>query len=89
MGKSVEARMKALAEAIRRRQFDREGDEDPLSKSLSETESELLELDESGKALLLAELNQVDPESGTGLDLAMDDLEKWIADCREGRKFIW
>lgn len=89
MGKSVEARIKALAEEIRRRQWDHEGPTDPLSKSLFETERELLGLDEAGKVLLLAELNQVDPESETGLDLTMEDLEKWISDCREGRKFVW
>lgn len=89
MGSSIDSRLKALESAIRRRQFDREGDEDPLSKSLFEMESELLSLDEAGKALLLAELNQVDPESETGLDLTMEDLESWIADCREGRKFVW
>lgn len=86
---SVEARIKALAEEIRRRQWDQEGPTDPLSKSLSEMETELLDLDEAGKVLLLAELNQVDPETGTGLDLTAEDLEKWISDCREGRRFVW
>lgn len=89
MGKSVEARIKALAEAIRRRQWDHEGPTDPLSKSLFEMETELLGLDEPGRILLLTELNQTDPETGTGLDLTMEDLEKWIADSREGRKFVW
>lgn len=89
MGKSVEARMKALVEEIRRRQWNQEGPADPLSQSLAEFDAELLGLDEAGKVLLLAELNQADPETGTGLDLTMEDLERWIADCREGRRFIW
>lgn len=89
MGKSVEARIKALAEEIRRRQWNQEGPADPLSQSLAEFDAELLGLDEAGKALFLAALNEVDPETETGLNLTAEDLERWISDCREGRRFLW
>lgn len=86
---SVEARLAALAETIRRRQFAHEGPMDALSRSLEELEGELLGLDDLGKAVLLAELNKEDGDGAGGLGLEPEDLEKWINAIRENRKIIW
>lgn len=89
MGTGIEARITALAAEIRRRQFADEGPIDGLSQSLENFERELLSLDDVGKGVFLAELNQ-EREDGSGvIGLTMGDLERWIADIRESRKIIW
>lgn len=89
MGISVEARIAALAEIVRRRQFADEGPVDGLSQSLENFEQKILSLDDLGKAAFLAELNQ-EREDGSGvIGLTMEGLERWIADIRESRKIIW
>ena len=78
MSKSVENRITALADALRRRQMEQAAPVDPLSASLFELGRELATLDERGKAALLEVSNNPgDGETG-GLGLTMEDLEKWI-----------
>lgn len=86
---SIEARLAALAAEIRRRKFANEGPVDALSQSLFELEGELLGLDDLGKAAFLAELNREDEDGTEGVGLTLEDLERWIADIRESKKFIW
>lgn len=86
---SVEARLAALAETIRRRQFAHEGPMDALSQSLFELEGELLGLDDLGKAAFLAQLNQEDEDGTEGVGLTLEDLERLIANVRENKKIIW
>ena len=86
---SVEARLAALAETIRRRQFAHEGPMDALSRSLEELEGELLGLDDLGKAAFLAQLNQEDEDGTEGVGLTLEDLERLIANVRENKKSIW
>lgn len=86
---SVEKRLSALAAEVRRRQAANEGPLDPLSQSLYELESEILGLDELGKVVFLAELNKGDEDGTGGLGLELEDLERWIADIREGKKVLW
>lgn len=86
---SIEARLAALAEIVRRRQASNEGPLDPLSQSLDELEGELLGLDDLGKAVFLAELNKGDEDGAGGLGLEPEDLERWVADIREGEKILW
>ena len=86
---SIEARLAALAETVRRRQFANEGPSDPLSRSLEDLEGELLGLDDLGKAAFLAELNQEDEDGAGGLGLEPEDLERLIANVRENKKIIW
>ena len=86
---SIEARIAALAEIVRRRQFIDEGPIDGLSQSLENFEQEILSLDDLGKTAFLAELNQ-EREDGSGvIGLTPEALDKWIADIRESRKIIW
>ena len=86
---SIEVRLAALAETVRRRQFANEGPVDALSMSLDELEREFLGLDDLGKAVFLAELNQEDEDGTEGVGLTLEDLERWIADIRENKKLIW
>lgn len=86
---SIEARLSALAAEVRRRQFASEGPVDPLSQSLDELENELLGLDDLGKTVFLAELNKEDEDGTGGLGLEPEDLERWVADIREGKKVLW
>lgn len=86
---SIEARLSALAETIKRRRFANEGPVDPLSQSLDELESEILGLDELGRTVFLAELNKEDEDGGGGLGLEPSALERWIADIREAKKILW
>lgn len=81
---SIDARIAALAEAIERRKMEQEAPVDDLSRSLFNLRRELAELDTLGKSALLYELNHGDPLEGTmGLDLSMEDLERFIADYSE------
>lgn len=84
---SIEARIAALAEIVRRRQFIDEGPIDGLSQSLENFEQELLSLDDLGKAAFLAALNQCGEDGSIGL--TPEIMDKWIADIRESRKIIW
>lgn len=89
MGTSVEARIAALAEIVRRRQFADEGPIDGLSQSMENFEEELLSLDDVGKSVFLAELNQ-EREDGCGvIGLTPEALDKWINGVRENKKFLW
>ena len=86
---SIEARISALAAAVRRRQFANEGPVDALSQSLFEMEGEFLGLDDLGKAAFLAELNREDEDGAEGVGIEPETLEQWIADIRENKKLIW
>lgn len=86
---SIEVRLAALAETVRRRQFANEGPVDALSQSLFELEGELLGLDDLGKAAFLAELNREDEDGAEGVSIEPETLERWIADIRENKKLIW
>ena len=79
---SIDARIAALAKAIEQRKMEQEAPVDDLSESLYELGRELAGLDVLGKSALLYELNHGDSLEGTmGLDLSMEDLERFIADC--------
>ena len=79
MNNRVDARIAAIAEAIERRKMEQEAPVDDLSRSLFELGRELAGLDALGKSALLYELNHGDPLEGTmGLDLSMEDLERWV-----------
>lgn len=81
---SIDARITALTEAIERRKMEQEAPVDDLSQSLFNLRRELAELDTLGKSALLYELNHGDPLEGTmGLNLSMEDLERFIADYSE------
>lgn len=71
---SIETRIAALALALERRRMEQAIPVDRLSQSLFDFKKELAGLDELGKSDLLAELNT------GGLDLSMEDLERFIAD---------
>lgn len=76
---SIDARIAAIAEAIKRRAMEEEAPVDDLSKSLFEFGRELAGLDALGKSALLYELNHGDTLEGTmGLDLTMDDVDRMI-----------
>lgn len=82
---SIDSRLAALADAIERKRMEQESPVDDLSRSLFNLREELARLDTLEKAALLAEFNQGDPLEGTdSLDLSMEDLEKFIADYKEG-----
>lgn len=79
---SIDARIAALAKAIEQRKMEQEAPVDDLSESLYELGRELAGLDVLGKSALLYELNHGDPLEGTtSLDLSMEDLGRFIADC--------
>lgn len=78
MSKSVESRITALADALRRRAEMQSEPIDPLSASMFEMERELAGLDEQGKAELLKVLNQSGEDGTAGLNLALEDLDRWI-----------
>lgn len=81
---SIDARIAAIAEAIERRKMEQEAPVDDLSRSLFNLRQELAGLDALGKSALLYELNRGDPLEGTmGLNLSMEDLERFIADFGE------
>ena len=81
---SIDSRLAALAEAIERKRMEEEAPVDDLSRSLFNLGEKLAHLDILEKAALLAEFNRADPLDGTGgLDLSMEDLERFIADYGE------
>ena len=74
MERRIDARIAALAEAIKRRKMEQETPMDGLSRSLFEFRRELAALD-----ALLYELNHGDPlEGAMSLDLSMEDLERMV-----------
>lgn len=75
---SIESRIIALANAIRRRQMEQETPIDPLSASLFAWERELTGLDEQGKVELLEKLNRPEEDGTMGLALDMEALELMI-----------
>jgi len=79
MERRIDARIAALAEAIKRRKMEPETPMDGLSRSLFEFRRELAALDALGKSALLYELNHGDPlEGAMSLDLSMEDLERMV-----------
>lgn len=81
---SIDSRLAALAEAIERKRMEQESPVDDLSRSLFNLGEKLARLDTLKKAALLAEFNRADPLDGTdGLNLSMEDLERFIADYVE------
>ena len=81
---SIDTRIAAIAEAIERRKMEQEAPVDDLSRSLFNLRRELAGLDALGKSALLYELNRGDPLEGTmGLNLSMEDLERFIANYTE------
>lgn len=80
---SIDARIAALAEAIKRRAMEREAPVDPLSLSLEEFQNWLTTLDKAGLAELLEELNSPSEDGTAGLDLDAEALERFIADFGE------
>ena len=81
---SIDSRLAALADAIERKRMEQESPVDDLSRSLFNLREELARLDTLEKAALLAEFNRADPLDGTdGLNLSMEDLERFIADYGE------
>ena len=79
MERRIDARIAALAEAIKRRKMEQEAPMDGLSRSLFEFRRELAALDALGKSALLYELNHGDPlEGAMRLDLSMEDLERMV-----------
>lgn len=80
---SIDARIAALAEAIKRRAMEQEAPVDPLSLSLEEFQNWLAALDEAGRAELLEELNSPSEDGTAGLDLDAEALERFIADFGE------
>ncbi len=77
MSDRINARLAALADAIRRREMERALPVDELSRSLMGFADELAALDEGGKAALLEELNRPS-EDGSGLGLTLEDVERMI-----------
>lgn len=82
LSKSIENRIIALADALRRWQMEQAQPVDPLSASLFAWGQELAALDEQGKVELLEQLNQGGDDGTMGLDLDMDALEQMIDDWR-------
>ena len=75
---TIETRLAALADAIRRRQMEQGDPIDPLSASMFSWERELAALDEQGKDALLEALNDCGVDGTAGLDLDMEPLERMI-----------
>ncbi len=73
---SVEARLVALSETIRRRKMEQAAPVDELSRSLMDYEKWLANLDEQGKAELLEEANKDD------MGLTLRDIERIIEGAR-------
>lgn len=75
---SIDSRLSAITEAIRRCKMEQEAPLDDLSRSLFEFGRELAELDERSKAELLEKLNQPGEDGTMGLDVDMEALEQMI-----------
>lgn len=84
MNNRIDARLAALVAEVERRRLIQEEPDDDLSRSLFNLRQELAGLDALGKSALLYELNNGDPLEGTmGLNLSMEDLERFISDHGE------
>ena len=79
---SIDAKITALAEAIKRQQMEQEVPVDDLSKSLFEFEQEIIAMSEQDKAALLESLNQPGEDGTPGLDLTPEDLERVIGEMK-------
>lgn len=81
---SMSKRIESIAAELERLKLEEEAPVDDLSRSLFNLGEKLAHLDTLEKAALLAEFNRADPLDGTGgLDLSMEDLERFIADYGE------
>ena len=84
MNNRIDARLAAIVAEVERRRLIQEEPDDDLSRSLFNLRRELAGLDALGKSALLYQLNHGDPLEGTmGLNLSMEDLERFIADYTE------
>lgn len=84
MNDSIEKRIAAISVELERRRLLQTEPLDPLSASLYAFAEELAGLDALGKSALLYGLNHGDPLEGTmGLNLSVEDLERFIADYTE------
>ena len=81
---SMSKRIESIVAELERLKLEEESPVDDLSRSLFNLGEKLAHLDILEKAALLAEFNRADPLDGTGgLDLSMEDLERFIADYGE------
>ena len=81
---SLSKRIESIAAELERLKLEEAAPVDELSRSLFNLGEKLARLDTLEKAALLAEFNRADPLDGTGgLDLSMEDLERFIADYGE------
>ena len=81
---SMSKRIESIAAELERLKLEEEAPVDDLSRSLFNLGEKLARLDTLEKAALLAEFNRADPLDGTdGLNLSMEDLERFIADYGE------
>ena len=81
---SMSKRIESIVAELERLKLEEEAPVDDLSRSLFNLGEKLARLDTLEKAALLAEFNRADPLDGTGgLDLSMEDLERFIADYGE------
>ena len=81
---SLSKRIESIVAELERLKLEEEAPVDDLSRSLFNLGEKLAHLDILEKAALLAEFNRADPLDGTGgLDLSMEDLERFIADYGE------
>ena len=81
---NMSKRIEAIAAELERLKLEEAAPVDDLSRSLFNLGEKLARLDTLEKAALLAEFNRADPLDGTGgLDLSMEDLERFIADYGE------
>lgn len=79
---SIDARLTALAEILRRRAEMQAEPVDELSQSLLDFQEELAALDEADKFALLETLNHPTDGESDGLALTMQDFERMIDDWR-------
>lgn len=81
---SMSKRIESIVAELERLKLEEEAPVDDLSRSLFNLGEKLAHLDILEKAALLAEFNRADPLDGTGgLDLSMENLERFIADYGE------
>ena len=81
---SMSKRIESIVAELERLKLEEEAPVDDLSRSLFNLGEKLAHLDTLEKAALPAEFNRADPLDGTGgLDLSMEDLERFIADYGE------
>ena len=81
---SLSKRIESIVAELERLKLEEEAPVDDLSRSLFSLGEKLARLDTLEKAALLDEFNRADPLDGTdGLNLSMEDLERFIADYGE------